>query len=60
MLLEFRSNKALRVDQRLLTHKVRWNELEMGITHLDIIAKDLVKANFERFDARAFAFTALE
>src|SRR5437764_1392352 len=54
------SNKAFCVDQRLLAQVVRWNELEMAIAHLDIVAKDLVKANFERLDAGAFAFAALQ
>ena len=60
MLLEFGGNIAFGVDQRLLTQVVRWYELEMTIAHLDIVAKDLVKANFERLDAGAFAFTALQ
>ena len=60
MLLEFGGNKAFRVDQRLLAHIVRWHQLEMGIAHLDIVAKDLVKANFERLDAGAFALAGLQ
>src|SRR5205823_2095218 len=60
VLLEFGSNKAFRVDQRLLTQVVRWYKLEMGIAHFDIVAKDLVKANFERLNAGAFALAGLQ
>src|SRR5690349_4975170 len=53
VLLKFRSNKTFGIDQRLLAHIIIGGQFQIGVADLDIVAKDLVKTDFETLDARA-------
>ena len=60
MLLQFRSNKSLPVNQRLFAHVVGGDRWQVGVSDLYIIAEDFVETHFERLDTGAFALDSLQ
>ena len=60
VLFEFGSDKSFGIDQRLLAHIVSRNHAQLSVVDLDIVAKDLVKPDFEPGNACTFAFTGFQ
>ncbi len=60
VLLQFGRDKPLRIDQRLFAVIVLRHSAQVRLGNLDVVAKHLVKADLERFDAGPFAFAALQ
>ena len=58
--LEFRGDKPLGVDQRLLADVFLGHGVQVGFGDFNVIAKDLVVAHLEGFDARAFPLSGLQ
>ena len=54
-LLERGGSEAFRADQRLLAFVVRRHAVEVGFGDLDVVAEDLVVADFQRGDVAALA-----
>src|SRR5206468_4128234 len=60
VLAEGRGHEALGADQRLPPLVVGGDEWQVRARYLDVVAEDLVVADFERRDARALALRRLE
>ena len=58
--LQLRRGEALRVDQGLLAFVIGGGEVEIGLRDLDVVAEDIVEADFERADAGAVAFAGFD
>ena len=60
MLLQFRGNKSLPVNQGLFAHIIGGDRWQVVVSDLDIIAEDFVETHFERFDTGALALDSLQ
>ena len=60
MLLQFRGNKSLPVNQCLFAHIIGGDRWQVGVSDLDIIAEDFIETYFERLDTGALALDSLQ
>ena len=56
ILFHFRRDESLCIDQCLFADVIGWRLLRRAARDLDVIAKDLVVANFQCLEACPFAF----
>ncbi len=57
---KFGGGEAFGVDESLFAFVVGWREVEIGFGNFDVVAEDLIEADFERADAGAEALALLD